>query len=135
MDVPATQRRSRERAVDRLRLGYVGEACGLEHLLARGQPRFDRVLRLVGGLAEFCPLGRLQLSDAGQNAADAPALAAQVLQRDRLELGLGLCFRDGRQRFAAQPGRIAHAANLRLTSKRMSAAAAATFSDSTPSLR
>src|SRR5713101_916747 len=110
VDVSATQRRAWERDVDRLRFGDVG------------QPR----------VLEFDALRLRQLAYARQEHADAAVLAAEVVHLDRRELGLGPCLRDRRDGLLHELLWVGHPAFLRRTSNRSSAAAAATFSDSTP---
>src|SRR6266478_1028434 len=134
VDVAATDRRAGKRDVDRLRLGDVGQPRLLELVTLGRQRCLDDALGLVGRLAESCALLRRQLADVGEQAADAPVLAAEVIDLDRSQLVLGLRARDGCQRLLRELLRIAHTARLRLISKRMSAAAAATFRESTPSL-
>src|SRR5579859_5852069 len=135
VDVAPAQGRPREGDVDRLGLGDLGQARGLELLPAGGERRLDRALRVVGGLPEGGALSGLEPADARQQPADVPALAAQVLDRDGLQLVGGLGLRDGSEGLAGQRGGVAQATSLRRISNRISAAAAATLSDSTPSLR
>src|SRR6266851_4222023 len=121
VDVAAADRRAWKRDVDRLRFGDLGQPRFLELVPLGRQRRLDRALGLVGRLAESSALLRRQLADVRQQAADAPVLAAEVVDLDRC------------QPLLRELLWIAHAALLRLISKRMSAAAAATFRDSTPS--
>src|SRR3989442_80051 len=99
------------------------------------QRRLDDAFGLVGRLAQGCALLRRQLADLRQQAADAAVLAAEVVDLDRRELALRLRACDRRQRLLRELLWIAHGASLRLISKRIRAAAAATFRDSTPWLR
>src|SRR5258708_4044024 len=101
----------------------------------RGQRRWDGFLCPVGRRAEPSPLRRPELAYARQQAAELPARAPEIRHLDRLELGRGLRLGNGRERLTAERGWIAHAASLRLISKRMTAAAAATLNASTPSKR
>src|SRR5579864_3904756 len=135
VDVAPLERRARKRDVDRLRLGDVREARALELFAARCESRFDRTLGVVRGLPEGGALGGFEVGYAGQQLADVPTFAAVVLDRDRLELLGGLRFCNRGKRHCGERGGIAHAASLLRISKRISAAAAATLSDSTPSLR
>src|SRR6266849_865740 len=132
VDVAATDRRAWKRDVDRLRLGDVRQSRLIELVTLGRQRSLDDALGLVGRLAESSALLRRQLADVRQQAADAPVLAAEVVDLDRRQLVLGLRARDGCQRLSSELLRITHAARLRLISKRISAAAAATFRDSTP---
>src|SRR5260370_34459266 len=126
------QGRAWRRDVDRLRFGDVGQPRVFELMSFGGQRRLDDALGLVGSLAGSRALVRGQLADVRQQAADAPVLPAKVVDLERRQPALLDCACDGRQRLLRELVRIAHAVSLRRISKRISAAAAATFKDSTP---
>src|SRR5205823_647892 len=122
------------RDVDRLYLGEVRQPRRLELGTARGERGFDGALDFVGGLAKRRLLRRRELRDVRQQPADLAVLPAEVFLLDPSELVFALSAPDYGQRLARQRRRVAHAARLRLISKRINAAAAATLSDSTPSV-
>src|SRR5207237_8006344 len=134
-ELAAVQRRTWKTYVDRLGLGEVGHTRGVELRAPGSQRGLDVALGFVGGLAERRLLLRRKLTDGRRQAAVVAALAAEILGFDPLEIGGRLGLADRGQRLAGQRFGIAHAANLRRISNRISAAAAATFSDSTPSVR
>src|SRR3984893_2177119 len=134
VDVPASERWTGERDVDCLGLGDVREACPLELGAPRGKGDLDRAFGLVRGLTQGGSFRRSHLADARQQAAHLAALASQVVERNRLELAFRARFRDIGERVLGQLNWIAHAARLRRTSSRITAAAAATLRDSTPAL-
>src|SRR5205814_7498659 len=71
--------------------------------------------------------------DALEKLAHAAALATEVLDLDPLELGCSPAFADCGNRLRRKRRRVGHG-RRRLISKRINAAAAATLSDSTPSV-
>src|SRR5207249_6059534 len=118
---------------DLLGFADVREARGLVLRASQRQRGFDRPLRLVGLLAERGALRWIELRDARQQlAADLALAAAEVLDLDRFQLGVVACRCDRSESVVAKLCGFAHAAFLRAISNRMTAAAAATFSDSTP---
>src|SRR5436189_94573 len=109
------------RARARIVTGYAWQRC------------LDRPLRLVGLLAERGALRWIELRDARQQlAADLAVAAAQVLDLDGLQLAVVACLRDRGECAVAKFCGVAHPAFLRAISNRITAAAAATFNDSTP---
>src|SRR5438445_644576 len=134
VDMSSHERRARKGDVDRLGLSKIGETRCFE-LGAHGRERsLNRSLGLVDRLAQRRLLFGAQLADAFEELADAPSLAPEVLDLDPLELLLGLRLADRGQGLAGQRGRVTHAVRLLRISNRISAAAAATLSDSTPSV-
>ena len=117
----------------RLALGDVRQQRRLLISTPGFQSRLHSPSRLVGLLTERGALLRRQLGYPRQElAADLSIPPAEVFDLDGLEVGRGDGARDGSQRLVAQTSRLAHATLLRAISKRITAAAAATFSDSTP---
>src|SRR5207245_1169906 len=94
----------------------------------------DGALGLVGGLAEARLLCGQKLRDVRQQPADLAILPAEVFLVDAREIVFARGAPDRRERLCGQRGRIGHATLRRLISNRINAAAAATFSDSTPSV-
>src|SRR5712692_11222814 len=131
--VPALERGPGERDVDLLGRTDIGKAGGLVFRASRRKRGLDRPLRLVGFLAKRCPLRWIELRDSRQQLAAVLAVAApEVLDLDRLQLGVVVCLRDRCESAVAKLRGFAHAAFLRAISNMITAAAAATFSDSTP---
>src|SRR6266851_7407440 len=133
--VAALERGPGERDVDLLGRTDVGKARGPLVGAPRRKRGLDRPLRLIGLLAKRRPLRRIELRDARkQLAADLAVAATEILDLDRFQLGVVVCLRDRCESAVAKLRGFAHAAFLRAISKRITAAAAATFSDSTPRL-
>src|SRR5260221_13492639 len=100
---------------------------------SRRKGGLDRSLRLIGLLPNRRPLGWIELRDSRQQlAADLAVAAPEVLDLDRFQLGAVVCLRDCGESAVAKLRGFAHADFLRAISNRITAAAAATFSDSTP---
>src|SRR5882672_1677839 len=123
VDVAASEWWARERDVDRLCLGDVRQPCNFELCASGRQRRLDRALGLVGGLAQRRSLGGRHLADACQQPGYLPALPAQVIECDRLELVFSARLRNRGDCLFCQLSRSAHAARLRRTSNRSTAAA------------
>src|SRR5437660_3866724 len=135
MDVPTWQRSCREGDIHGLGLRDVGELRRLLLGTPGLQGRLHSSARLVGLLSQGGALLRRQRGNSRQElAADLSLAPAEVFDLDGLEVGLGGGARNGSEGLFAQAPRLAHVALLRAISNMITAAAAATFSDSTPEL-
>src|SRR6266568_2771669 len=135
--VPAPQGRSGKRDVDRLCLGDVGEMRILDRCATYLDRLVEPLLEAVGCSAVGSSLVWRHLLDVSQALREQP-FPAEVLHSQRFEVGQvvrGLNVALGRfcERLQLAERVVGHAAFLRLISKRITAAAAATLSDSTRS--